>query len=288
MLKPLTCLALYLGLLGPALGQELTWSTLPLAGAAELKNDKPAEGVIYELQHLLEQTLPEFRHRYVVSTPKRLLHEMTAGIPRCSTLLLRHPELERVGYFVPYLPTLPIQLVVRSGMRDELPFEMGRVSLAELVQRPELRGAIAENRGYPAELQPLLDLGLAKGRIKAFNSTSSGNNLLSMISHGRLDYSLEYPFVVRHFTDGTALPTPLTTIPVTENILMSPAGLYCTRTPWGKNMATRLDRAIRQIVSTPEQMLPMYRKTVDKQVFDYYEPQLRAYLEERAQTPTEF
>ncbi len=287
-LRTLTYLGFYLGLTSPVLGEELIWSTLPLVGAAELKDGKPANGVVYEAQHLLEQNLPELQHRYVISTPSRLLHEMKSGVPRCSTLLLRNPELDSVAYFVPYLPILPIQLVVRSDMLGKLPIEEGRVSFEQLLQHSEWRGALVEKRGYPSELQPLLDLGLAKGSITTINSPSSGSNLLSMISYGRLDYSLEYPVVVQHFSETTALRKPLTTVLIAENIQMSSAGLYCTRTAWGKGAATQLDQAIRNIISNPEQLLPMYRKTVELKIFDYYESQLRAYLASRARPPTEF
>ena len=287
-LRILTFLWIYFGLLSPVPAEELLWTTLPLAGAVEVTDGRPTDGVVYEAQHLLEQTLPEFQHRYVISTPSRLLYEMKSGVPRCSTLLLRNPELESFAYFVPYIPALPIQLVVRSDMLEKLPIDDGRVRFEQLLQHSELRGAIAEKRGYPSELQPLINLGLHAGSITAINSPSSGNNLLSMISYERLDYSLEYPVVVKRFSQATALPKPLTTILIAENIQMSPAGIYCTRNAWGKGVAAQIDHAIRKIVSDLDKLLPMYRKSVDPKIFDYYESQLRVYLTHRAQTPTEF
>lgn len=285
MLHKAASLALFIGLLNPASGAELIWSTLPLAGVAELKDGHPTEGVAYDLQLLLEKALPGFQHHYIVSTPNRLRHEMARGVPRCSTILLQSPELEQVGYFIPYIPALPIQLVVRTSMQNKLPIEDGQVSLAKILQNPEWRGAIAEGRGYPIELQSLLDQGLTEGHITAINSPASGTNFLSMISHGRLDYSLEYSLVVNYYAAKTKLPEPLTTLSIVENNQMSPAGIYCTKSPWGKETAAKLDQAIRQIVGEPKQILPMYRKTVTPQLYDHYEPLLRAYLEKRAQAP---
>lgn len=285
--KTISCLALSLAILTPTQGEELIWSTLPLVGAADLKDGKLGEGVVYELQRLIEQALPEFEHSYVISNPKRLIHEMQSGTQRCSTILPWNAELVRAGYFVPYIPTLPLQLIVRADTAEDIPIENGRVSLEKLVQSPRLRGGIVDGRGYPTELQPYIDQGLANQHITAINSQSSGANLLSMISYGRLDYNLEYPAVVKSHSGTASLPHPLRGIPIIENIQMSPAGLYCPRNFWGKSMASRLDNAVRQIVTDPEQLLPMYIKTVDEQLYDFYEPQLRTYLEERAKNPTQ-
>ena len=272
----------------PAVGQELIWNTLSLAGVAELKDGKPAEGFVFAAQKLLEQATPELNHRYIISSPNRLTHEMASGVPRCSTLTVRHPERDRAGYFVPYLPALPMQLVVRAEMRDQLPIEHGLLSLERLLERRDLQGAIVTTRGYPPDLHALLNRGLVEGRIRAINSNSSGSNLLSMVSYKRLDYSLEFGIVLKRYAEATALPHPLLTLPIAESTHLSPAGLYCTQNPWGKAMALRLDQAVRQIVASPEQLIPLYRTTFDTQALDDFEPQLRAYLESRARTPTEF
>lgn len=286
MYRTLICLGLSLCLLTSAHSEELIWETLPLVGVAELKNGKPAEGVVYDLQRLVEQALPDLEHHYVISSPKRVIQKMASGAPRCTTLLLSYAEHDRVGYFVPFLQTLPMQLIVRSEMRGVLPVEGGQISLSQLLRVEGIKGAIAADRGYPPELQVLLDQGLASGRIQEIHSSSSGGNLLSMVSHGRLDYSLEFPLVVKRVTETTALPAPLEGIPIAENTQLSPAGLYCTRSAWGKAMAIRLDQAIRQIAADPEVLLALYRKTVDVPSFDHYEQQLRTYLEQRAHTPT--
>lgn len=287
MIRILACVGLSLSLLASGHSEELIWDTLPLVGVAELSNGKPADGVVYLAQQHVEKALPEFEHRYVVSAPNRVTREMASGVPRCSTLTVRHPERDRVGYFIAFLPTLPMQLIIRAEQRTTLSLQGGTISLQSVLRSSHLKGAISTTRGYPPDLQQLIEGGLNAGHITAINSNSSGSNLLSMVSHRRLDYTLEFPIVVKRFSETTPLPSELLGIPITENTHLSPAGIYCTRSPWGKAMALRLDKVIRQIAANADQLLPLYRATTDASTFEYFEPQIRTWLKQRSQTRTE-
>lgn len=287
MVRILACLGLSLTLALPLAAEEIHWQTLPLVGVAELKDGKPAEGVVYAVQHFVEQALPEYQHRYSASAPRRLHHDLQAGLARCSTLLLQDAELDRVGYFVPFLPALPMQLVVRADLQESLPMEQGAVSLSRLMHQTRLRGAITASRGYPVELRALLAQGVAQGSIQSMDSNSSGQNLLSMISLGRLDYTLEFPVVIKRYVQTSNLPS-LRGIPIAENRSLSTAGFYCARTPWGRRIAERLDQAVRAITASPEPLMPLYQANNDPVTLEYFKAQLRTWLEQRSRTPTAF
>lgn len=287
MFRTLTCLGLLLFQALPLAAEEIHWQTLPLVGVAELKDGKPADGVVFAVQRFIEQALPDYQHRYSASAPRRLYHDLEAGQARCSTILLQDELLDRVGYFVPFLPTLPMQLIVRSGMQEKLPLEQGAVSLSRLMQT-RLKGAVVISRGYPVDLRPLLEQGVAQGLIQSMSSNSSGENLLAMISLGRLDYTLEFPIVIKRYAQDSNLPGRLQGIPILENKALTAAGFYCARTPWGRGIAERLDQVVRAITASPEQLMPLYQTTNDPATLAYYEPDIRAWLEQRATTQTHF
>jgi len=288
MIRTLACVGLSLILAPPLTAEVIYWQTLPLVGVAELKDGKPADGVVYAVQRFIEQALPEYKHLYKPSAPLRLYHDLETGLARCSTVLLQDANLDRVGYFVPFAPTLPMQLIVRSDIREQLTFEQGAVSLNRIMQQTRLKGAIVSGRGYPKELQELLEQGIEQGRIQSMNSSSTGQNLLSMIQAGRIDYTLEFPIVIKRHEETSNLSATLLGIPIVENQELSTSGFYCARTSWGRKIAERLDQAVRAITAKPDQLMPLYQATNDPSTFKYFEPKVRAWLAQRANTPTEF
>lgn len=278
---------LALFVMGAAGSEELIWSTQPMAGVAELKNGKPIDGVLFAAQQLLEEQLPDLIHRYEVSAPNRLLREMADGRPVCATLRLQHPERDEVGYFIPYLPTQPMHLLTRKSLLGAFPLDNGQVSLAKLVESRELKGIIATNRGYPTELSGVLDKGRQNGSIQAIHSSSSAGNLIAMVSHERADYTLEYPAVSQNIRQTSNLAHGLVSLPLLENHEWSPAGLYCTRSPWGKQMALRLNLAIQAIMRQPDRVLALYQPFLVPSTRETDEQWLRAYFKSRSeQVPT--
>lgn len=288
MRKTITILSALLSLSTPALGDELTWYTLPLTGLVELKDGKPSDDAIYAVQKLVEAELPQFEHRYIVSTSNRVVHEMSTGAPMCTTIGVKHPNRDAVGYFVPFIPALPMLLVVRPETLERLPLKNGSVSFEELIQTEGLKGVVTPARTYPLDLADLISSAKSKGRIISINSNSLGGNLLSMISYGRYDYTLEYPIIVSRINDALPISAKLISIPIAEGIHMGHAGFYCTRSSWGKAMAQQVDSAIRRVVANPDQLIDLYRSTNAPEMVDRFEPQIRAYLLHRAETASEF
>ncbi|MBD9427630.1 hypothetical protein IB232_20020 [Pseudomonas sp. PDM15] len=271
----------------PSFAEELTWYTLPIVGLAELKDGKPSDGAIYAVQKLVESELPQLEHRYIVSVPNRVIHEMSSGTPLCTTIGVKHPDRDEVGYFVPFVPALPMHLVVRPEIQDRLPLTNGVVSFEKLIQTEGLQGVITPARTYSADLSELILLAKKEKKIASISSNSMGGNLLSMISYGRYDYTLEYPIVVSRTNESQSSSAKLISIPIAEGIHMGHAGFYCTRSSWGKNMALQLDSAIRRMATHPDQLIDLYRSTNDEEMVSRFEPQIRAYLLERAKTATE-
>lgn len=275
-----------LAVLATPLGaEEIHWQTLPLIGVAELKDGKPADGVVFAVQQVIERFLPDYTHRYSISAPKRLLHDLQAGYPRCTTILLQGHELGRASYFVPFLPALPMQLVVRADAYTSLPLQEGGEVSLEQILNSRLKGAITASRGYPNDLQPLLSKAVVAARLQSINSNSNGANLLSMIQVGRLDYTIELPIVIKRFSDTTPQPEQLIGVPISEDNKLATTGFYCARTEWGKTVARRLDQAIRELASTPEKLMPLYLNAYDSASVERFEPHIRAWLAQRALTP---
>jgi uncharacterized protein (TIGR02285 family) len=271
--------------LGVATATELVWETLPIAGVAELKNGKPADGLIHASQLLIEEQIPELQHRYEVSTLKRLELNMARGKHRCSTATLRHPGRDAVGYFVPFLPTQPMQLVTRRDLLKTLPMLDGQVVFSDLIRMEKLKGLIVSSRGYPDELKGLLTQGVQSDALKVLSSASSGANVVSMIQHRRADYTLEFPIVLQKILTLNDAEGSLLSLPILENQTLTVSGIYCSKTAWGKDMAKRIDQAIQRAVGDTERVMRLYQPLrLDAKL----DNKVRAYLKSRAQQASSF
>jgi uncharacterized protein (TIGR02285 family) len=281
-------LAALLALSSPAIGKQLTWYTLPLAGLIELKDGKPSDGAVLAIQNLIEAELSEFKHQYIVSAANRIVYEMSNGSPFCTTVGPQISERDHVGYFVPFLPILPLHLVVRPETRRHLPLKNGVVSFEQLIHSQKLRGVITPTRIYPADLSSLIHEAARDGRISSISSNSLGANLLAMVSYKRFDYTIDYPIVISSVNKSRENPAKLVSIPIAEVTHIGTAGFYCTRNSWGRNIAQKLDLAVRNVASKPEQIIDIYRNANDDATILHYESQIRAFLKERAETETQF
>ncbi len=262
--------------------EELVWGIVPIPGAFNVRDGEVVDGVLFEAMQLLAARLPELQMHYEVLPMTRVEQRMGEKGEMCSSGQLQSPERDRVGYFVPYVASTPIHVLVRPQTLDQLLIEDGQVSLDWLFGNPYLRGALARSRVYPAPIRERLSKAHAEGRIPELGGSLAGENLLLMVSHQRLDYVFDYPViyteVMRHFSLGDALIS----VPLRENSELVTVGIYCARTPWGAEMARRLDRAVREVSAEPDSSMAIFRRWLPPEVYAHYHEQLLQFFARRA------
>ena len=104
----------------------------------------------------------------------RLQQDMAQGMDFCAAPFFRRADSDRIGYFVPYVVSTPIQLVIRADALERFAPRGGRVSLARLLEDPALQGGLSSSRTYPDDLLPLLERGLRNGRLQWIGGASGG------------------------------------------------------------------------------------------------------------------
>lgn len=267
---------------GATQAEELVWGVVPIPGAFNVREGEVVDGVLYEVMQLLAARLPELQMRYEVLPMARVEQRMSEQGELCSSGQLQSPERDQLGYFVPYVASTPIHVLVRRQTLDQLLIEDGQVSLDWLFGNPYLRGALAKSRVYPAPIRDRLLKAHAEGRIPELGGSLVGENLLLMVSHQRLDYVFDYPViyteVMRHFS----LSDALVSVPLRENSELVTVGIYCSRTPWGAQMARRLDQAIREVSAAPASTLAIYQRWLPPEVYSHYHDALLQFFAQRA------
>ncbi|HWR81555.1 MAG TPA: hypothetical protein VN303_15300 [Pseudomonas sp.] len=206
------------------------------------KAQHPTEGIMFELLHEVTRQLPEYQHHYIAMSLSRGFTDMTHRDDLCMVGMMRNPERDRVGYFVGLWPVLPPQLVIRRDDQQFITREQKRVSLAAVLERNDLRGAVLEGRYFGPKLDALLQTAKSAGSVQSLQTSANANNLLSMLDVGRIDFSLDFLETFQTSSESRPeLRKRLMLVPLEEVQTPGIGGIYCSRTPRGKQLIERID-----------------------------------------------
>src|SRR5690606_33040716 len=220
-----------------------------------------------EALKLLERQMPEVQPTYRAVSRLRQLRDMGDGLDFCAAPFFHNTDGEKVGYFIPFTLSTPIQAVMRRDQLPRFPLQQGRLPVARVIDTAGLRGAIAAGRTYPLEIRALLAQASASGRLDIVGGQVGGENLLLMIAAGRVDYGFEFATVIRQMNQRSQVGGALVGIRLQESLTLVESGIYCTRSPWGRRMALRLDAAIRRLAAEPEPLLALYPRWLPQETY---------------------
>lgn len=267
------------------MAEPLPWALLPLPGIVNLVDGEPSGGFQVQALQLLEQRMPDVQPSYRAVSRLRQLRDMSEGVDFCAAPFFTRADSDRVGYYIPFLLSTPIQAVLRRDQISRFPLEHGRVSLKRLLADEHLRGALATGRTYPLAIRSLLHEAWARERLESVGGRIGGENLLLMVAAGRIDYTLEFATVTRQMNLDPLAGQMLLSVPLLESRGLVESGIYCTRSPWGERMAARLDQAIRELAAEPEPLLELYRQWLPEETRQAYAEELAQAYRERSRTP---
>lgn len=228
--------------------------------------------------------MPEFRHEFVEASTARYEALSHDGETLCSAMHVRTPARAEWLYFshlYPPLASREIHVIVRRDFLPQLAQgrpQDGRLVLAELLKRQELRLLLARDRAFGAQIDQLLARQVVP-RLAVGAQLS--NQLLDMLRAGRMDYTLEYPTVVKDYLRRVGDPDALVALPVAEGLSTLLATVSCSRTPEGRRHIEAIDAAVRALAREPNREAWVREWRGDK-VDPADMKRLNAYMDERA------
>ena len=280
----LLLLFLLLGLAcGARAAESLTWLLLPIPGAINLDNQgAPEGGMALELLRALEPRLNArgVSVRYELGNVPRMQQQLEQGRSLCSAVNLRSAERDRLALFVPLLVVPPMQLVVRAEDRARMPLVNGHVVWQALLDSG-LHGGVHSQRVYPPIIRASLQRALSDGRLQSVSLSGNIDKHLLMLSHGRFDFTLEFPLVVSQVMRSGQLKAPLALFPLQQMEQLEVAGTYCTRGPWGEEMARQIDASLRELLQA-QSLEPLYRHWLPAESYQAYQAPIQHFLQQRA------
>lgn len=213
-------------------------------------------GEVDGFMRVLLARMPGWRHEFVEASTARYETESRRGQTLCSTMHVRTPERLAWAWFSHLYPPLvsrEIHVVVRRDVLERLAAQGraqdGRLQLAELLKRPELRVLVPRDRAFGAQIDALLARHTVS-RLSVGGKLSA--QVLDMLRAGRMDYTLEYPAVVDEYLSRTGDAGSLVALPMAEGLSTLLATVSCSRTPEGRRQIEAIDAAVRELARDPQ------------------------------------
>ncbi|MCG8572738.1 MAG: TIGR02285 family protein [Spirochaetes bacterium] len=210
-----------------------------------------AQGNADAILQFFQEKLTEYEHETLLVNPARAVHEMKQGKKVCMVGTLKTPEREEFLYFSDNIGiTLPNAIIIK---KDKLKYfnKNRKVSLEGLMSSNQLKAGLAEGRSYTPELDQIINKYKGKSNI-IFSNTISMTNLIGMLKINRIDYIIEYPWVVEYIEKVNTGKSELVSIFIEEAIPYSGGVTAAPKNEWGKNIINQINQVLRESKPSPE------------------------------------
>lgn len=248
------------------------WTTEP---------DAIAQDYVSALVSQVMARTPQYQHHRLLMNLSRSFIDLQHKDNLCIVGVVRSAERDKIGYFVGLWPLLPPHIVIRRSDWHLINKNQPTISLNDLLQRADLRGATIIQRSYGPVVDGILTTAIKEGRLDSLQSSSQDNNLMIMLASGRIDFSPEYveSFLVRLPTT-TELSDELMMLGIEEDQNPSMYGVYCSRTPRGEAMIRQIDAVARDPKVSAE-LQRIQHSFIPEQTRQPYQPWLDDFFQQR-------
>lgn len=230
--------------------RELVWAFATTHKSLPPPKNANILGESHPLFKFYQEELKDYKQTIMAATLTRIEMEL-----RDKKKLMCYPgssEFSRRREFTyltsQYIQPAPQLVVTKKIGQRLLKKYTGKVSLKEIMNDKSLKGSLAEGRSYGEEIDQLLKDNGQNIKRQVYNTFIQ--TVIPQIKISRIDYTLEYPFVVNSMeAEDKNKKIPLMTIPLSDVKEYVTQYIACTKSPEGLEVIKRLDRAIRENVS---------------------------------------
>lgn len=238
------------------IGTPVVWASADRPTSYILQGKDRGRGVVDELYRLLHKELPQYEHKTEVMTFNRVLAKMEAGEHICS-VGFKKPERERVGVFsAPAILTIPFSVISKKGRLEPYLGDKSTVDLQTLFSNSNLIGAVRQKRSY-GEINEKIKHYQKKGRLIEVGPSAS---LIKMLVLDRVDFVIEIPSFVMYQAKQQGRENEISSFAITDyKKIALVAKVFCTKSRWGYDLVTKINRILKGHINTPE-----YRAIIER------------------------
>jgi uncharacterized protein (TIGR02285 family) len=265
------------GDVAPGSAQEtIQWLTIDFPPLFVVEGQFKGQGMSDQSTALMQRLLPEHRHHNVKSNTKRALKALEKG-GTCFNGAFKNAQRDAVGQFGVINLVIPAHhLVMRKSIYDQYFSGQQSVALEHMLQDDKLRFGYAVGRSYGQPLSSIIDKYKSNQNLISYEGGNISGNLLGMLIKDRVDYIVEYPWVVRYememnHQDQKKNIAHVQIAELGEQQFLA-AGFYCSQKDgFGERIMNQLVPALQKDMSTTryrgfverwldEKSIPAYRQ----------------------------
>lgn len=258
-MKVFYCLGLWYLLIAASVThakEQMNWSVINWPPLMILQGENTGEGRYDLFLDLLQQQMPQYQHSKIEMNWNRVWTDIKAGKKVCNIMSLKNNKRTQFALFSnPSSVTLSNRIILKASTY-ELLGKPASLSISELANHSKLSGAIESSRSYTQALDKLIDERSEHSKLKHYVTNSV--QLMKMLTVGRFDYLIEYPFIASYLLKGMDKPnTKIISVPIQEIAPYSVSYLACPKTPWGEERIRVYNEVLDKLAVTDEYLQVM-------------------------------
>jgi uncharacterized protein (TIGR02285 family) len=193
--------------------------------------------------------LTEYDHQKVKMTLARLMENARNGENYCYCNLRRTPEREALFYYSDVTAvTLGPRLYVRKGSPILDMAEHGTVSLEALLDSGRYAGVAETGRSFGPDVRRVFEKHKSSVLLQVCPDVAQK---FEMVHNNRVDFFIEYPFVLQHYVKTAGRKQDLVPLGIAEHDPYVLSYVVCTKTDFGKRVIERINEELRAVKGTP-------------------------------------
>ncbi len=218
-------------------------------------NELSGNGI--NIQDYLIRNMPEYTHKRISASPKRMFENLKHGANYCVVGALKTPDRETfMHYSYPCRVSFYPMIVIRSKDKT-LDSADKTLSLNQLLGNKDLVFGNIDGIKYGEEINHLIAKNNAEenlNRIEMVSGPDALMQLLTMLVNGRIDYFIAEPTTMQYFIKNEPeLEDKITFMQINEQSQVAAAGyVTCPKNEWGKTIINRINKILHQAVTTDE------------------------------------
>jgi uncharacterized protein (TIGR02285 family) len=199
---------------------------------------------------LFQDRLPQYEHRNVEMNWSRYWEDVKSGKHILNSMAIKTKERSQYTVFSNVMTfTLPHRIIMTRATIDKIG-NPETVFLSDFLKENSVRGIIEQKRSYSPKLDDILKAYEESGNFQ--RKALEVKHILKMLLSGRIDYTIEYPFVANYLAKTIDLgrEIPLGSILIGELPRYVTACIAAPKNDWGVKVISDVNRVIREIKLT--------------------------------------
>lgn len=238
----------------------LTWQVIHWPPFQMLEGADKGRGRYDALLALFIANLPQYEHRTVEMNWARVWSEIKEGKNICNMFAIKTEERSTYAVFSkPLSVGLPLRIIMRKSSIETLG-DHQPISIVDLLKDNRFKGVFVARRSYYPVIDQILE---QYGSLPTVNRLAiPDENAIRMILSGRMDYTLEYPYVANYMASKlkSGFDAEIGSIPVKELLDYGKSSLACPNNEWGQKVIKDFDEMLDRVKYKPEylKIMQMY------------------------------